>query len=66
MDVSKELGRAQKSFGQIFQGGQVPIFFLVPLLESCEKLTKAKVCMKGKGVGCTKAMVGYISFIRID
>lgn len=48
MDVSKELGRAQKSFGQIFQGGQVPIFFLVPLLESCEKLTKAKGCIKGK------------------
>lgn len=65
MDVSKELGRTQKFFGQIFQGDQVQIF-LVPLLESCEKLTKAKVCMKGKGVGCTKAMIGYISFIRID
>lgn len=52
MDVSKELGRAQKCFGQIFQGGQVQIF-LVPLLESCEKLTKANGCIKGKGVGCT-------------
>lgn len=65
MDVIKELGRAQKLFCHIFQGGQVQIF-LVPLLESCEKLTKAKGCIKGKGVGCTKAMVGYISFIRRD
>lgn len=58
MDVSKELGQAQKFFWTDFSRWSSTDFFLVPLLESCEKLTNAKGCIKGKGVSCTKAMVG--------